>query len=102
MIYFPATLTPVPFYPGYFWDVQSHKLYSLKVGGVLREMKMHCVHPIMLRRGYWGGRLSVGDKYYRLSKEGHRRTMLLNELKRLQLVHYDMPVINRVEEEEPA
>jgi hypothetical protein len=38
MIYLPATLTPVPRYPGYFWDVKSHKMFSLKVGGELREM----------------------------------------------------------------
>jgi hypothetical protein len=38
MIHLPSTLTPVPRYPGYFWDVKSHKMFSLKVGGELREM----------------------------------------------------------------
>lgn len=102
MIYFPATLTPVPNYPGYFWDVESHKIYSLKVGGVLRELKRKRVHPAMFNYGNWHGRIAPGDLYYSLSKNGRSRVMLVKDLKRLELVHYDMPVINRIEEVEPA
>lgn len=99
MIYFPATLTPVPFCPGYFWDVESHKLYSIKVGGVLRELK---------RKQLWAGvahyypRRHSGEQYYSVSNKGRPRALFVEDLKRLELVHYDMPVINRVEELDPA
>lgn len=35
---------PLPFvaisYPGYFWNLSDHQLYSLKVGGVLRPLRL--------------------------------------------------------------
>ncbi len=99
MIYLPSTLTPVPRYPGYFWDVKSHKMFSLKMGGELREMKERRVHPILLQRGYWRGRLKVGDRYYQLSRNGRRRIMLVRDLKKLELVDYDIPVVMRKVEE---
>lgn len=98
MIYFPSDLTPVPHHPGYFWDVKKHKMYSLKVGGVLREMKLQKVNPYMLRYGSWRGGLSIGEPFYALSKNGQRRTMLVRNLKKLKLVDYDMPVVNRSKE----
>jgi len=99
MIYFPATLTPVPLCPGYFWDVEKHKMYSLKIGGVLRELK---------RKKLWGGvayhfpRQAPSSYFYTLYNKGRRRYMFVEDLKRLELVHYDMPVINLVEQVEPA
>ena len=97
MIYFPRDLTPVPAHPGYFWDVKEHKLYSIKVGGVLRELKMKRVGPWMTRYSRFS-KYHHGDKYYSLSKEGRQIVMLVRNLKELKLVDYDMPVINRVEE----
>jgi len=35
----PNNLTAVPNYPGYFWDVANHVLYSIKVAGELRIMR---------------------------------------------------------------
>lgn len=94
MIYFPATLTPVPASPGYFWDVQSHKLYSIKVGGVLRELRMRRLHGAAFQYGFsrFPGAMAVGDKYYTISVNGRRRHLSLKNLKKLELVHYDMPV----------
>jgi len=103
MIYFPSTLTPVPYSPGYFWDVKKHKLFSIKVGGMLRELKMLRAHPAMFNYGrftYSKGGLSVGDPYYRVSVNGRYRYLTVASLKKLELVHYDMPVIERVEEYE--
>lgn len=92
MIYFPANLTPVPGTPGYFWNVETHKLYSLKVGGELREMK---------RKKLWGG---VADRfprhhknapYYTASHNGRTRYLFVADLKKLKLEHYDIPVVHR-------
>jgi len=102
MIYFPADLTPLPYCPGYFWDVEEHKLFSIKVGGVLRELKMLRAHPAMFTSGrftYSKGGLRVGDPYYRVSVNGRYRYLTFSSLKKLELVHYDMPVIRRVENE---
>lgn len=94
MIYFPSTLTPVPNCQGYFWDVVEHKLYSIKQGGELREMK---------KRRLWSGvahkfaRQHSGDLCYTISRNGRRRTLFHEDLKRLELVHYDFPVVKRME-----
>lgn len=98
MIYFPDTLTPVPNCPGYFWDISSHKLFSLKIGGVLRELKVLKAHPSMFRHN--GARflpVDVGELYYRVSVNGRKRYLPVKSLKKLELVHYHMPIIKRVE-----
>jgi hypothetical protein len=100
MIYFPATLTPVPYSPGYFWDVSKKKLFSIKVGGVLRELAVKKAHPAMFRHpGASRLGLSVGDKFYRISVDGKARYLPVKSLEKLEIVHYHMPVIMRVEYE---
>ena len=96
MIYFPRDLTPVPSYPGYFWDTKEHKLYSIKVGGVLRELKMRRVGPWMTSYSRFS-KYRHGEKFYGLSREGRQQVMLVRDLKKLELVDYDMPVVNRIE-----
>jgi hypothetical protein len=90
MIKFPATLTPVPKLPGYFWDVNSHKLYSIKIAGILRELKLQRFHPSF--RYNRGTRLKPGDLYYALSHLGRRQYMPVSTLKKLKLLDYTMPV----------
>lgn len=100
MIYFPETLTPVPLCPGYFWDMKKEKLFSLKVGGVLRELAVKKGHKSMFR--YPGAKflgIEVGDKYYQVSIDGKRRYLPVKALKKLEMVHYKMPVVERVEYE---
>tara|TARA_R110000851_G_scaffold6382_1_gene26009 strand:+ start:976 stop:1275 length:300 start_codon:yes stop_codon:yes gene_type:complete len=92
MIRFPATLTPVPFRPGYFWDVDSHKLYSIKIGGVLRELKVQRLHPCAQAGRF--AKIKTGELYYALSQQGYRRSISVKELKKLALVDYAMPVID--------
>ena len=94
MIKFPATLTPVPKLPGYFWDVNSHKLYSIKIGGVLREMKVQRLHPCNHYSRFSKGKPKIGDLYYSLSHHGRHQPMPVRELKKLTLVDYDVPVID--------
>jgi hypothetical protein len=94
MIKFPATLTPVPKLPGYFWDVNSHKLYSIKVGGVLRELK------VQRCKAYRGcnrfSKVKVGELYYGLSHRGRSMPTPVRDLKKLALVDYDVPVIDYI------
>ncbi len=98
MIKFPATLTPVPKLPGYFWDVEKHKMYSIKVGGVLRELK------VQRQVGYFGynrfSRVKFRELYYDLSHQGMSHRISVRELKKLEIVDYDVPVINLVIEKE--
>jgi hypothetical protein len=94
MIKFPATLTPVPTHPGYFWDIKSHKLYSIKVGGELRELKMRYVNRYTT--GYRRfSKYRQGEKYYTLSREGCAHIMLVRHLTKLTLTDYDIPVVHR-------
>lgn len=97
MIYFPETLTPVPLCPGYFWDVKKEKLFSLKVGGVLKELAVKTGHQAMFRHpGATFLGINVGDKFYKVSVNGRNRYLPVASLKKLEIVHYKMPVIERV------
>jgi hypothetical protein len=87
-------MTPVPKCPGYFWDTVTHKLYSIKIGGVLREMRAYTAHPAMFRHRQVKG-LKPGDVLYRASVDGLLVTLPVFRLKKLKLVDYAIPVINR-------
>jgi hypothetical protein len=99
MITFPNDLTPVPDFPGYFWDVTEHKLYSIKVGGVLRELKVQRMWASVYH--YGGGRrfskLKVGQLYYNLSHKGIGHPTAVGDLKKLKLTDYAIPQIKRME-----
>lgn len=98
MIKFPQTLTPVPKQTGYFWDVESHKIYSLKIGGVLKELSKSKLHY----KAYWHPNFrnhtgaKIGDEFYNLSQEGKPRKFFVKDLMKLKLTDYDIPVINRI------
>lgn len=80
MIKLPDDFVPTR-YPGYFWNVQDKKLYSLKVHGELRPMTMRkaitvfgVYHPAV----------------YRISIRGVKRSFTLdylNGLKKTNDVH---------------
>ncbi len=61
-------------YPGYFWHCQEKKLYSIKIGGELRELPRR--NP-----NHWNNWRSPG---YNVSHRGRRRTLLLIELQKLK------------------
>jgi hypothetical protein len=70
-------------------------MFSLKVGGELREMRCQrlwkgVAHKFTRR---------AGSKCYTVSKNGVRRTLFVKDLKRLELVDYDIPVVMRKEME---
>ncbi len=62
-------------YPGYFWNIKTQKLFSLKVSGELRELKL-------IRPNHWNGWKDPG---YRVSHEGVRKVMSLPYLQTLKL-----------------
>lgn len=66
MISFPSSFVKLK-YPGYFWNVDENALYSIKVGGVLKKMKLH-------EKSMQYGKL-VHFLHYRLSHEGKSRSV---------------------------
>jgi len=80
---------PPPFtatrYPGYFWNTETKLLFSLKVGGELREMKR-----------YYPSRWTRWDTpYYLVYHQGRQRGMGLRYLSELKLQDSEIPVTYR-------
>ena len=68
-------------YPGYFWNVNTQTLYSLKVSGVLTELKHH-------KPNHWNGwwHYEKGRKGgYKVSVNGHRRSLFVVDLQELKI-----------------
>lgn len=74
MVVLPKGLTATK-YPGYFWDTKKHKLYSIKIGGVLKEMPITKPNSFNYMRG----------PGYRVSHKGVRRVLSIEYLKKLVL-----------------
>lgn len=74
-------------YPGYFWNTETQTLFSLKIDGVLKELKLVKPNP-------WNWLPMPG---YVVSVKGRRRTLLVGELKKLkfQTVYEIIPVRDR-------
>lgn len=90
MISFQKTLTPTK-YPGYYWDVESKKLYSFKIGGVLKEMKLLKL-PYFLKRNVYFKNMYVGQKYYRLSHKGRTVYLTYDYLEKLKIKDYTITI----------
>lgn len=71
MIQFPHSFVQLERYPGYYWNVEEKRLYSLKVSGVLTPMK--------LKRAYRGpdgrGGFIDTEAGYQISVDGVRRKL---------------------------
>lgn len=65
-------------YPGYYYDKDTDILYTLKVTGVLRTLKVTTFVPFIVRktRGIYGN-----PPYYSISFEGKRRWLFVHDLK---------------------
>ena len=72
-------------YAGYFFDVESKKLYSIKQAGVLKEMKAQRANRF-------------NDNYagYSVSHEGKSEYLRLRYLCKLQCRDEEIKVINRI------
>lgn len=75
---------PAPYiatrYPGYFWNIETRTLYSLKVGGVLKEL-----------RSNYASKWNNWTPSYSISHHGERRHMTLRYLNKLRLVDSVIP-----------
>lgn len=73
---YPVVSLPVGFvatkYPGYFWNIYSRLLFTAKLG-VLRPLKI--VAPSRFNR--------LDKAAYRVSHEGRKRYLYLNDLEKL-------------------
>ena len=94
-----VTFTPdfiATMYPGYFFNVEDNKLYSLKIDGVLKPLKYY-------KANYWNKmdvhpvKLSDGSRVYSkggyvVSVEGRRRVYPIEKLKDLKHEQSVIPV----------
>ena len=80
MVTLPPEFTATK-YPGYFWNVKTQTLYSLKVGGVLREMKI--THPNFFNKYFHG---------YRVCHKGYRRNLSIDYLEKLEIKDSRIPI----------
>ena len=71
MITFPDGFVATRF-PGYFWNTTDEKLYTMKVTGVLRPMRISSPPP-----GY------ADHESYRISVNGVRRRLTTAQIKRV-------------------
>ena len=57
-------------YPGYFWDVVEKELYSIKIAGELKKMKL-------IKQNSW-----MLFDHYRISYKGVQKTLIWDKLNR--------------------
>jgi hypothetical protein len=83
MVTLPPEFTAT-WYPGYFWNTKTKKLFTLK-SGVLKEMKL--TKPTIFNHGFLG---------YRVSHLGQRRNMWLKSLHMIKHMDSVIPVYTKI------
>lgn len=83
MVVLPFGFTATEF-PGYFWDTRGHKLYSLKIGGELRPVKL-----VPIEQKWWNSHQR--EDGYRISHKGTRRWLYVSKLKKLKVTDSVVP-----------
>jgi len=68
MINFHEKYAAVEGLPGYFWNLEEGRLYSIKIQGVMKRLTVYNGN----RFTYKHIGISKNDKYYQLSKNGNR------------------------------
>lgn len=81
MVTLPPEYTATKYF-GYFWNTKEQRLYSIKIGGVLRPLKF--VNP-----NKWN---ELPSPAYRVSVKGRDRYLLISELKKLTIQDSIIPV----------
>lgn len=81
-ILFPEEFKALKGHPGYFWHVGQQRLYSIKIGGVLRKLKIqypnkHCPIPV---------------PYYQLSKNGNTVYIGIDRIEKILEDPHTIPV----------
>lgn len=72
-------------YPGYFWHLEHKRLYSLKVGGILRRLRQ--VFPNRFNHAPAG----MGP-YYELSHQGKRVFLSVRDLEQITPSQTEVPL----------
>jgi len=90
MVSLPKDLTATKF-PGYFWDVKEHVLYSIKVGGVLKPLKRRDA-KYLVHNTKWGWRIDCEKWIWQVSVEGRKRLLTDKYLHSLKLEDSEIPV----------
>ena len=83
MITFPPEFVATK-YPGYFWNINDEKLYSIKVTGMLRPLKFN--KPNRWNQGFTG---------YKVSVNGRHRYLHLEYLKTLSPKRQKVPLYDK-------
>lgn len=81
MITLPPEYKAIRKFPGYFWNTNEQKLYSIKNGGILKPLK-----PANHLSGY-----GPCDPHYQVSINGNRRYIFLHKLDKLLVDPYEIP-----------
>jgi len=77
-------ILPPPFvktkYAGYFWNVNEQRLYSIKITGILKTLKLQ--KEIIY---FFNGQKHHRPRGYNISVKGKRRFLSLEDLKKLRI-----------------
>lgn len=85
MIRFPPEFKALAGFPGYFWNSQDQQLYTMKIAGVLR--------PLKLQKTIWSyGKLVSVQPNYQISRNGRRFTLTMRDIQRLIENPHTIPV----------
>lgn len=91
MIIFPVEFKALKGFHGYFWNTTEERLYSIKIGGVLRKLSLR--QPNRWTR--------IPFPFYELYRNGNRRYVSVHEIKARLLQDYtvevERPTLNRYE-----
>jgi len=71
-------------YPGYFWNTEENKLYSMKVQGILRPLRLN-------KGGMYQGQ--VFEDAYRISVNGFRKYITPDQIQKIILKNSVIPVL---------
>jgi len=88
-------------YPGYFFHTVEKKLYSLKVSGVLTELKFRKPDRFNHLNGHWAYPKDKSQHTrggYRISVKGQARWLLIEYLESLTVGNEIIPVRETVKE----
>jgi len=96
MVTLPENLTATKF-PGYFWDVKEHVLYSIKIGGVLKELtKIPFGRLTRFVPNAW--RMDCDKFCYNISVKGRQNFYTDRYLYSLKIEDSEIPVFNKEKE----
>lgn len=85
----------IPKYPGYYWDFRKEKLFSIKVVGILKELKLKTVNSYQNNK-VPSLRGMLGREYYELSKNNRVYRIFVSDIRELANTDYIIPQKERM------